>query len=425
MIYVLGIIILLLFSAFFSASEIAYSSINKVRLESMIKSGSKRAEVAYDIYNNFDKALSAILIGNNLVNIAASSLATYLAITLIGEHATSLAALLMTVLVLIFGEISPKIFASRNSLNFALMAAYPLKLIIHAFSPLIALVKPIISLVKSRFKGETVDKAIHAEAVEEELVTLLDTVESEGLIDENRRNILSSALDFTERSVSDVLTARVDMYAIDLDDDREDILKKIQVSPYSRIPFYEDSIDNIVGILYLNHFYRRILDDPDLDIRSLLMPPVFLYKTAKLPNALEELRKSQTHLGIVTDDYGGSMGLITIEDIMETLVGEIWDENDEVYEEILQQDEHTYIIDGDVSIHELISLLDWDEDQFEYESDTVGGWCIEMIEGYPQPGDHFAYENILVTVLAMDNLRVDRIRVQVVKGEDEQEDSNA
>lgn len=416
---ILSVIGLLALSAFFSASEIAYSSINKVRLENMQDGKNKRAGMAYYIYNRYEKALGAILVGNNLVNIGASTLATYLAISWFGARAVSAAALIMTLLVLIFGEITPKIVASKHSLPIALFAAYPLRLFMWIFAPVLWITEPMIALLRKRFKGEELDPEEQSEAVEEELVSLLETVEHEGIIDEHRKNIISSALDFTERSVSEILIPRVDMYAIDLDDDREEILEQIIASSYTRIPMYEKSVDNIVGILYVNHFYRKIIDEPDLDIRSLLKPAIYLYKTTRLPAALEKLRQSQMHLGVVTDDYGGNIGIITIEDIMETLVGEIWDETDEVYDEIIRLSEKCYELDGDMSLADLIDLMDWDEDEFDFESDTVGGWCMEMMEGYPQAGDSFDYENVRVTVLAMDNLRVDRLRIDIADVKEE------
>ncbi|NLY72961.1 MAG: HlyC/CorC family transporter [Tissierellia bacterium] len=416
---VVTIIILLMLSAFFSASEIAYSSINKVRLETMQDGKNKRAAMAYFIYSNYERALATILVGNNLVNIGASTMATALAIELVGAKAVSASAAIMTILVLIFGEITPKIVASKHSLTLALFASYPLRVFMFIFKPVLFITEPLIGLVRRRFKGEELDPEEQSEAVEEELVSLLETVENEGIIDENRKNIISSALDFTERSVSEILIPRVDLFAIDLDDEREEILEQIQASPYTRIPVYEKSIDNIVGILYLNQFYRMIIDEPDLCIRDILRPASYFYKTTKLPAALEMLRSSQMHLGVVTDDYGGNIGIVTIEDIMETLVGEIWDETDEVYDEIVKINETTFELDGDVAIQDLFDLLGWDEDEFDIDSDTVGGWCIEETQGYPQAGDFFNYENIQVTVLTMDNMRVDRLRIDILTSEKE------
>lgn len=411
---ILSIIGLLLMSAFFSSSEIAYSSINRVRLESMQDGKNKRATMAYYIYNHYEKALATILIGNNLVNIAASTLATYLAITLVGERAVSAAAVIMTLLILIFGEITPKIIASKHSLTTALFASYPLRFFMRIFYPIIWITGPIFSILKRRFKGEELDPEEQSEAVEEELVTLLDTVEYEGVINENRRNIISSALDFTERSVSEILIPRVDLYAIDLDDERQDILEQIQGSPYTRVPMYDKTIDNIVGILHMNQFYRNIIKDPDLDLRKNLRPAIYLYKTTKLPVALEKLRQSQMHLGIVTDDYGGNIGIVTIEDIMETLVGEIWDETDEIHDDVIRLSDKSYELDGDLSISDFIDFMGWDEDKFDFESDTVGGWCMEMAQGYPRAGDNFEYDNVQITVLEMDHLRVERLRLNIM-----------
>ncbi len=415
-IYILG---LLLLSAFFSASEIAYSSINKVRLETMQDEKNKKATMAYHIYLNYERALATILVGNNLVNIAASTLATYLALELVGAGAVSLAALIMTLLVLIFGEITPKIMASKHSLPIALFASYPLRIFMVIFSPVLFFTQPLVELLRRKFKGEELDPEEQSEAVEEELVSLLETVEHEGVIDEKRKNIISSAIDFAEKSVGEILMPRVDIYAIDLDDEREEILEAIQASPYTRIPIYEKSIDNIVGILYLNHFYRKIIDDPNLCIRDILKPAIYFYKTTRLPAALEMLRQSQMHLGVVTDEYGANIGIVTIEDIMETLVGEIWDETDEVYDEIIKLGDSNYELDGDVSIGDLLDLVQWEEEDFDFESDTVGGWCIEELQGYPRPGDSFQYENVRVKVLTMDNLRVDRVQIDIEKNDEE------
>ncbi|HHU23040.1 MAG TPA: HlyC/CorC family transporter, partial [Clostridiales bacterium] len=251
--------------------------------------------------------------------------------------------------------------------------------------------------------------------------SIIETVEDEGVIDEERSELLQAALDFSNISASEVMTARVDMEALDIEDDWEDILEAINNSHYSRLPVYEGSIDNIIGILYLNHFFKALLDNEVVDIRSLLMEPCYVYKTMKLPGVLNELRKCKMHLAIVTDEYGGSMGLITMEDVMEQIVGEIWDESDEIFSDVIEREEGLYEIDGDMSISDFLELLDWDEDSFDSESSTVGGWTIEMFGAFPEPGQSFTYENITVTVLSMDNLRVEKVLVEVHPTEDEED----
>lgn len=418
--YFVAVVLCILFSAFFSGSEIAYSSVNRMRLEAAAEGDDRRAKVALYIYENFERALSAILIGNNLVNIAASSIATTMAIILVGESATGVASILMTVLILVFGETMPKIMAKSKALSFATLVALPLRLLMTVLHPLIVVVVGFANLLTRPFHGDTLDEEEEAEMVEEELVSLIENVESEGIIDEERSELLQAALDFAEISAREVMTSRVDMYAIDIDDDPEEILHCIDLAPYSRVPVYEKSVDCIIGILYVNHFYRAVLDDPGVDLRGLLMEPCYVYKTMKLPSVLEQLKRKQQHLAIVTDDYGGTMGVVTMEDVLEQIVGEIWDETDVVEDDIVEKGDNLYEIDGDLSIYELLELLDIDEDDFETESATVGGWTIEMFDGFPEEGQSFDYENLHVTVLERDNLRVAKVRIELSEPEEKE-----
>lgn len=211
------------------------------------------------------------------------------------------------------------------------------------------------------------------------------------------------------------MTARVDMLAIDIDDDPDEIFKTIEDAPYSRLPVYEDSIDNIIGVLYLNHYFKAKVDGGPVDIRSLVIEPCYVYKTMKLPAVLGELKRCKTHMAVVTDEYGGSMGIITMEDVLEQLVGDIWDETDEIENEVVETSEGVYELDGDLSISDFLELLQWDEDSFDTDSATVGGWCIEMLGHFPEPGESFEYENLNVTVDEMDGLRVSKVNVRVSK----------
>ena len=417
-IYCVAIVILLALSAFFSGSEIAFTSLNRARLESTHSSAARHALY---VYQRFDQALSAILIGNNLVNLSASSIATLLALLLAGQDApasrqdlySSVAAVLLTILVLIFGESMPKIVAKQKPQEFAQKASRPLRVLMILLTPVIWVICGLVNLLTGRLKGEQLDEEEEAEAAEEELVNLIETSEDEGIIDEERSELLQNALDFSEISAQEVMTSRVDMIALNIDDDPETLKEQIANSPYSRLPVFEKRLDNIIGVLYLNHYYRALLDDPDVDLLRLLIEPCFVYKTMKLPTVLTQLKQRQTHIAIVTDDYGGTIGVLTMEDVLEQIVGEIWDETDEVVTEVVERGENEYEIDGDVTIGELCELMDWNEDEFETESVTVGGWTLEMFEGFPKAGEHFDYENITVTVLEMDNLRVGKVLVQV------------
>ena len=416
---IIGIVVCLALSAFFSASEMAYSSCNELRLENMRDDGSNRAGTALKITGRFDDALSAILIGNNLVNIAASSLASVLVILLMGsDRYTWLATLILTLLVIIFGETIPKITAKKNANRIALRNAYVIRGLMIVLFPLIWLVVLLVKLVTIGMKPEEDEDP--DEAVEE-LQSIIETAEDEEVLDEDQSELVQAAIDFADISASEVMTARVDVQAIDIDDDWEDILAQIEDAPFSRLPVYEDSIDNIIGVLYLNHFLKAMTDDGRADIRKLLMPPCYVYKTMKLPAVLNQLRKARQHLAIVADEYGGMLGVLTMEDVLEQIVGDIWDETDEVEEEVVELQNGEMEIDGDMPIDSFLELVDIDPDDFDYESNTVGGWVTEYNEGFPEEGYSLNYANFTLTVTEMEERRVTKVRLQIHPEEEEED----
>ena len=422
--YFVALIALIALSAFCSASEMAFSSANPLRLENLMEDGSARAKAAHYITEHFDHALSAILIGNNLVNIGASSLAAVTVMLLTGTDKWSwLATVLLTIAVIIFGETIPKILAKQNANAVSLRFAYAVRLMMIVLAPVVLLVVGLVKLLTLPLKGESADAEDEEEAAQE-LQSILETAEDEDVLDEDRSELVQAALEFSDVSASDAMTARVDMTAIDIDDDWEEIQALLNTTPYSRIPVYEDSVDNIIGVLYLNRFFRGELDEvirtgavqPPKDLRSALMEPCFVYKTTKLPVVLEQLRKEKKHLAIVTDEYGGTLGIITMEDVLEQIVGEIWDETDVVEpEEVIPVSDGVYNIDGDMIMDDFLELLDRDENEFETESATVGGWTLERFGAFPKAGDSFEFENLKVTVLKMDGMRVERVRVEVTE----------
>lgn len=410
--YYVAIFALMCLAAFFSSAEMAYSSANRIRLENARESGSRRARIACLIYDRYDDTLSAILIGNNLGNIASSSLASVIAILIAGEEYAPIATVIITILVIIFCENIPKITAKRNANQLSLRYAYVIRALTIILKPVIWIVVNLINLITAPMKGDNPDEDGQDAAVEE-LQSIIETVEDEGVIDEERSELLRSALDFSEISANEVMTARVDMSALDIEDDWDELLEIIENTPYSRLPVYEDSIDNIIGVLYLNHFFKAIVDGGPVDIRSLLMAPCFVYKTVKLPSVLSELRRHKMHMAIVTDEYGGAMGLVTMEDVLEQLVGEIWDETDEVFSDIIDRGDGVFELDGDLSIGEFLELLDWSEDGFNSDSATVGGWTLEMFGNFPKADESFTFRNLTVTVLAMDGLRVENVLIAI------------
>ena len=416
-----GIFLCLCLSNFCSASEMAFSSCNVMRLENARDDGSKRAKIAVYITEHFDDALSAILIGNNLANIGASSLASVAVILVTGgDEYAWLATIILTVLVIIFGETMPKISAKKNANRTSLKNAYVVRAMMIIFYPLVWLVVSLIKLLTMGMKPEAAD-ADSDEAVEE-LQSIIETAEDEDVLDEDQSELVQAAIDFSETSAFEVMTARVDVQAIDIEDDWDDILAIIEDAPFTRLPVYEGSIDNVIGILYLNHFLKAMADDGRVDIRKLLMPPCYVYKTMKLPAVLNTLRKAKQHLAIVSDEYGGTLGVVSMEDVLEQIVGDIWDESDVVEHEVVQREKSEYELDGAMNLSDFLELVGLNEDDVDAESNTVGGWTLEMFGTYPQEGQSFKYENLTVTVLKMDGLRVEKVLVQVHPERKDEED---
>lgn len=416
----LGIVVLIAFSAFFSGSEIAFASVNTLRLQSKADKGSKPAQVAYYICQQYDKALCTILIGNNLVNIASSSLATVIALQLVGDSGAIYATGVMTVLILTFGEIMPKIVAKDQSDGFVLLAAYPLRLLMLVTKPLVIAITWILDRIAKLWGGTPEPDPMTAD----ELMTMIETVEDEGVIDEDRSDLLQSAVSFGETTVEQVLTPRVDLVAIDLQDSREDILHTMETSRFSRIPVYEEDIDSIQGILYLNHAYRVLADAPDTPIRDLLLPAVFLHRSTRLPIAMRELRSRRLQMAVVLDDFGGTCGVVTLEDILEEIVGDIWDENDTIEEDFCQLDETHFRLSGSVSLDDLLWEADLEQFEDEFDSTTVGGWITELNGGFPTLGQELVWKNLRLKVDALDDRRVLQVSVEILPKQEEAEDED-
>ncbi len=411
-----AIVILILLSAFFSGSETAFASANRVRLKKRAQGGGTSVRNALYICENYEKALSAILIGNNLVNISASSLATLIALGIAVPRASLWATLILTLAVLVFGEIVPKIAAKQACDRFSVAAAVPMRAVMTLTWPVVY----IITLVTDRISG--LWKAEEGPTVtEEELMTIIETVEDEGLIDEDRSDLLISALEFEEITAQEILIPRVDMVAVDVEDSLEDILSTAQAAEFSRLPVYENSVDNIIGILYLKHLYRKLAFDGRCDIRSILMEPCFVHRTMKLPAVLAQLKKHRLHIAVVNDEYGGTLGLLTMEDVLEQLVGEIWDETDEIVESFRDLGDGLFEADGDMSIYELFEEIGRDPDDFEGEFTTAGGWAIDELGRFPEVGESFEYKGLTATVTGIDGHRVTRLQVRVPPEEEEEE----
>lgn len=403
---IIGILMTIALSAFFSGSEMALSSCNLVRLENEAEDGDKRAGLAWKLSNNFDDTLSSILVGNNLVNTASSSLSTMLVILLTGsDKLTFVATIVITVLVILFGETMPKIAAKKAPTRMAKKVAPFINFFRILFWPIDFVVVLIVRLITLPIKEKKEDE----EEAAEELQSLIDTAEDEGVLDSERSEMLSAAIDFSEISASEVMTARVDMDAFDVDDSQEDIIKMALECTHTRVPVYEESIDHIIGVVHLNPFLKALAENPETDIRDVMMEPLYVYKTTKLPKVLNQLKKNHQHLAIVTDEYSGTAGIITLEDVLEEIVGDIWDETDEVEEEVVELQSGQVEIDGDMHIDDFLEIIGMSREEFEYESETAGGFVTEYRGDFPSVGDTFTFHGYSISVLEMEERRVLRM----------------
>ncbi len=398
---ILALIALVALSAFFSASETAYTSLNKARLKSMANNGDRRAARALKLSEDYDRLLSGILVGNNIVNILSASLATVLFVRLLGGAGVSVSTAVMTVFVLMFGEIAPKSIAKERPEKLAL-AFYPaLSAILVVLAPIIFLTGCWQKLVYRVFKpGE--DRGI----TEEELITIVEEAENEGEIDEHESELIRSAIEFNDLTAEDILTPRVDVTAVEVDDSADDVARAFERSGRSRVPVYEDDIDTIVGILHEKDFYRL---RGKASIRKMMTAPLCVVPSTQLGVLLKLLQSTKNHMAVVVDEYGGVVGIVTMEDILEELVGEIWDEHDEVVQDVVQLSDTAWRVSGGASLEDLRELFPIGE---EFDSVTVNGWVLEVLGHFPQPGDTFDYQGLHVTVERAARRKVEQIRIE-------------
>ena len=415
MAYIL-IVFLLMGSAFFSGTEIAYTSLSKLKMKRDSENPSTAQKLVNFIYNHYDYALSTVLVGNNLVNIAATSVATVIAVKLAAsmggkitdETASTIVTMIMTVLILIVGEITPKMIARRISEQIAKFAAWPLMVLMVLFFPVVWLTSCIVNLFSLLWKREEQPVTI----TEEELENLLDTAEDEGVIDESETELLQSALEFTDLDAADILTPRIDVVGFEIHDSMDLILKTITETQFSRFPVYERTVDHVVGILYVKHLLKELVDNPNVQLNDLLLEPVYIPRTMKLHDIMDQFRTHQTHMVIVADEYGGIMGVVTMEDVLEQLVGDIWDENDDIVSDWQSLGKHRWECSGDMHLTEFFDNLDLDEDQIETDCTTVGGWATENIGAMPVTFDSFDYLQYTILVKHVDeNHRITRLLI--------------
>lgn len=399
------IVLCIMMSAYFSATETAFSSLNRIRLKNMAEKGNRRATLVLKMSENYDVLLSTILIGNNIVNIASASLATVLFVRLLGDEAgASISTIVTTIVVLIFGEVSPKSIAKESPETFAMFSAPLLRVftvILTPFNFFFIQWKKLLSMI---FKASE-DKGI----TEEELLTIVEEARQDGGIDEQESSLIRSAIEFTELEAGDIFTPRIDVEAVSVDADQEEIARVFADTGYSRLPVYEGNIDHVVGIVYQKDFHNRVYRTRET-LGDIIKPAMFIARNKKIGALLKELQQNKMHIAVILDEFGGTVGIVTMEDILEELVGEIWDEHDEVLPEIRQISETEYLVEGSASIDKLFDKL---HKKQEFEFVTVSGWVMELAGRIPVQGDCLSYENLDIAVEQMDEKRVKQVRIMV------------
>ncbi|MGI5959421.1 MAG: hemolysin family protein [Massiliimalia sp.] len=404
------IVILVALSAFFSGSETAFATVNKIRMKNLAAEGNKKAEKVLYISENYDRALSAILIGNNIVNIGTASIATVICTFWFQSNGAWVATLLSTIVVLIFGEVLPKSMAKENADRVCLAVVDILSVLMKILTPAIFFFVKLKSLV-SRNHGDK-----QPTVTEQELKYIIEESENEGVLEEQESELVQSALDFDEITVDEILTPRVDVVAVSEDEDVEVVKELFLNDPYSRLPVYKGTIDTIVGIIHSKDFFRAYSKDPNVNLRTLVQKPLFVPPKKRISELLKELQKLKTHMAIVTDQYGGTIGVITLEDILEELVGDIWDESDQEEVDVVQLSENRYEVSGDVNLEDFFDDIDYEyrESDFEDTANTFAGWALETFERIPEKGDSFTYRDLKITVLEVSEQRILKLEVELL-----------
>lgn len=424
------LVVLIIFSAFFSCADMVYSVVNKTTLEKEAEKGKKSSVLALKFANEYDKTISTIVFSNNLVNIGSSSLAAILGVQLflpLGQEFADtwgpyiMAAILLVVLIA-FGEVIPKVIGRIYSYRLSKVFAYPIQCFKIIFFPFVFITTWFGKLITNPlFKRVEIQN--DKDVSDEELQEMISTIEEEGVIDESQSDYLRSAVDFKETEAHDVMTPRVDVFAFDIDDDINVLINNDEIFKYSRVPVYKDSIDNVIGILKTKLILKELLkENPDIDIKSLIIPELNVPSGMNISAILPMFKKNHNHIAIVKDEFGGTEGILTMEDILEELVGDIWDEMDIPEQEVVKNANNEFLIDGNMNLEDFFELYSIDNDEVDTDYDTVGGWCIDVIGRFAKVGDTFDYQNIHVEILETTEFTVEKIKVIVKEIVDEDND---
>ena len=410
-------VFLVFMSAFFSGSEITFNRANKKRIEKDAEKGDRRAINAKYIQDNYSRSLSTILVGNNLVNIAASSAATVFFVHLLGmgNSGEAVATVVTTLALIIFGETMPKILAADRCDSFARTNAGPMRVLMKVFAPIVILVDKLVT----KLSPVWTPKEKVPQTTTDELLIILEDAEEQGVFTEEEGELINNAIEFSDTMAMEVMTPRVDMIAVDADKPLDALTPEMM--RHSRLPVYSGTPDNIIGVLPTKTFMKQRLDDEDADIKDMLVDVLYVHPTRMVSSIIEEFRKNHLQMAVVLDEFGGTMGILTMEDIMEEIVGEIFDERDDVEEDCVEVSENVHQISGSMNIYDFFDAVEVDMPQgFTTHSTTVGGWATEMLDRFPVPGDTFTYDRLTVTVLEADPHRVETLKVEVAPAETEE-----
>ena len=418
--YWVVVVICALFSMFFSSADMVYSVVNKDKLEKYANLGNKSAKVALKIANDYEFSIASILFGNNLVNILASSIMALVGIAWNQYWGTTVVTILLTVFIIIFAEFLPKSFSKRYALSLSRLYAYPVIVFKYLTSPVVYPISAFFKLIGKLFKKKSEEED---EIDEDVLMNMVDELEESKEYDEEEAELVRSAIDINDVEAHEIMTPRVDVYAINIEDDIQEIIKEGEIFKHSRIPVYKDTIDNIIGILPIKELAKAIFSKvEDIDILSLCYKPIIIPRNRELLDLLEEFKSSKVHIAVVIDEYGGVEGIITMEDILEEIVGDIFDETDEIEEEYIDNGNGTYIVDGSMNIEDFFELIEY-KGEFETDYETVGGLCQEILDRFAVTGDKFTFaDRYDCEVLNADEYTVHKLKVidtQFEKEEDE------
>ncbi len=402
---ILILIGLVILSAFFSATETAFSSLNRIRMKNLAGAGNKRAKLAYALSENYDELLSTILVGNNIVNIASTSIATVLFVKALGENAgPTVSTVVMTVVVLIFGEVSPKSLAKENAESFAMFSAPAIRALIVVLKPINFLFSQLKKLLHKLFRVSNSHSM-----TDSELLTIVEEAEQEGGINQDEGAMLRNVIEFDDIEAIDIMTPRVDVEAVAQDTKKAEVAALFRETGFSRLPVYEDTIDSVVGIIHEKDFYSFVWDTQQ-EIGSIIKPAEFIPPSMKISALLKQLQQSKSHMAVIVDEFGGTEGIVTLEDVIEELVGEIWDEHDQVVQQGIQkleEDAYRVFCSGDLD-----DLFEFFHITCETEASTINGWIVENLDRIPVEGDTFEYRGLAFTVARADNNRAEEVLVK-------------